>query len=208
MKGCRPLTDGEVASASADLARSGRFAARNRCLLALGVLCGFRVTELASINLGDVVRDGRVSAYLCVRRASMKGKQAGRVVRLNEEAQRAILEQARALRAIGRMTPETPLFLSQSGKRLTRQGAWAILKASFRRCGICGPTGTHSMRKTFAARMLRHFRMERARGLHVDPFSEVFRALGHTDPKATTHYLSFDESAQRRALAGMSMEAA
>lgn len=197
--------DGEVASSSADLSRSGRFAARNRCLLALGVLCGFRVTELIGIDLGDVVRDGRVSDYLTVRRVNMKGKKAGRTVCLNEEAQLAILDQVRALRAMGRMTPGTPLFLSQSGKRLTRQGAWAILKASFRRCGITGPTGTHSMRKTFAFRMLRHLRAERARGMHVDPFSETFRALGHTDPKATTHYLSFDEAAQHRAIAGMSM---
>lgn len=171
----------------------------------MGVLAGFRVTELLSINIGDVVRDGRVTAFLTVRRGNMKGRKCGRTVKLNEEAQRAILDQVRALRAIGRMTPGTPLFLSQAGDRLTRQGAWAVLKASFRRCGVAGPVATHSMRKTFAFRVQRHFKGEAARGMHVDTFGETFRALGHTDPKATTHYLSFDEGAQHRALAGMTM---
>jgi integrase len=76
MKGCRPLTDQEVNLISRSF--SGTFAKRNKALFILGVRSGFRISELLSLRVGDVLQHGKIVEHVTVARAHMKKKLEGR----------------------------------------------------------------------------------------------------------------------------------
>lgn len=56
MSGCRPIAPRDLARVIE--AMRGRFVLRNRALVVVGVRTGFRIAELLSLTLGDVVADG------------------------------------------------------------------------------------------------------------------------------------------------------
>ena len=60
MKGTRPLDNDEIRRVSTCF--TGTFQVRNRGLFMLGVSTGGRISELLSLQLGDVTRTGRLSA--------------------------------------------------------------------------------------------------------------------------------------------------
>jgi integrase len=200
MSGCRPLSQEEVAKAAE--AFSGRFAVRNRCLFILGVLAGFRIREMLSLRVADVTARGKVRLTVRVARRHMKGKQESRVVYLAPEARRAILDQ---IRELGYPAPDSFLFRAQGGenKAISYTQARRVLQDAFGSCGIAEDVATHSMRKTFANETYEFMLAQVAEGRGVDPFMEVSQALGHKDPKSTTHYLSFRDENRRAAIRHM-----
>ncbi|GAB6178580.1 tyrosine-type recombinase/integrase [Desulfobaculum senezii] len=196
MKGCRPLTEDEIRRAFSSF--SGRLAVRNRCLFVLGVTAGFRVSEMLSLHVRDVVAQKRVRRSVRVARRHMKGRHESRTVYLAREARVAILEQ---IRALGWPSPDTPLFLSQSGRgAISRSQAYRVLIHAFEASGISENLGTHTLRKTFANRLYDYMLEQVAAGKAVDPFTEVSLALGHKDPASTRHYLSFRDERRRAAI--------
>ena len=58
MKGCRPLTEAEVALVRQSF--GGRYGRRDHALFVLGVKSGFRISELLALQVGDVWRGQRV----------------------------------------------------------------------------------------------------------------------------------------------------
>ena len=78
MKGCRPLTDAEVAIVAQSF--GGTYATRDRALFVLGIKTGFRISELLSLTIGDVYQHGQVVARVTVKRAHMKRKVEGRTL--------------------------------------------------------------------------------------------------------------------------------
>ena len=99
MRGCRPLTDAEIARVLGALA--GPTAARDRALFLLGLKAGFRVSELLSLRLGDVFQAGRIAARVTVARRHVKGRTAGRTVLLHPAAKAALAAWVFALRQRG-----------------------------------------------------------------------------------------------------------
>jgi site-specific recombinase XerD len=181
VKGCRPLTDAELPAVKAALERSSA-PARDRALFTLGCRSGFRISELLTIRLADVCRDGKVLAEVEVARSHMKGKRESRRVPLHAEAREAIAVLARELEAQGKTAPDTYLFQSRKGKNrpLNRRSAWEMLKRAYAACGLEGKLATHTMRKTFARKM----RAKVGGDLH-----KLKNLLGHTDIRATEKYL-------------------
>lgn len=200
MAGCRPLTDDECRRALASF--SGRYASRNRCLFILGVLAGFRIKEMLSLRVKDVVAQRRVRLSVQVARRHMKGKQESRVVYLAPEARRAILDQLHSLQWA---SPESYLFRAQGGRNraISYTQARRVLLDAFSACGIAENVGTHTLRKTFANCMYDFMLDQVAAGSGIDAFMEVSRALGHKDPKSTTHYLSFRDENRRAGIKKM-----
>jgi integrase len=182
MKGMRPLTDNEIAAVL--LQFEGNFASRNKALFILGLRTGFRISELLSLRIRDVFSQGRIVDYVTVSRSNMKGKLEGRTIVLHSEAKVAICG---LLAEHSSLSPGNFLFKSRKGNNrpITRQQAWGILEAVFLKAGLQGQLGSHSMRKSFAAKV--HQRLGR----------DVFKtkvALGHKSIESTISYLSFDES--------------
>lgn len=192
MRGCRPLTGEERALVLAGC-RSDFSGRRLAALFALGCNTGFRISELLSLNLGDVTSFGSVSERVTVQRRNMKRKQDSRSVKINFAAAEALRAWFPELRAAGGITAETPLFCSKNLKRLSRYQAYKELRAVLYRCGISGHTGTHCMRKSFAAEVYGAFMRQTAEGRQVDPFRMTSKALGHRKITSTDEYLSFRE---------------
>lgn len=183
MIGSRPLTSGEVAKVLKTF--SGAYAARDRALFILGLKSGFRISEMLSLRVTDVWKDGKVAEVVSVARKRMKGKVAARKVPLNYEAARAIQDW---LDVLGTHRPEAPLFESQrKGKAIDRTQAYRILEGAYDAAGLTGKLGTHAMRKTFA-----HGLYE---ALSYD-LVKTQRALAHKNINSTVSYLSFGTDAE------------
>jgi integrase len=188
MKGCRPLTTGEIAEVSK--AFSGPFAARDKALFIVGTQTGFRISELLSLKVGDIYQYGKISDMVSVSRAHMKKKVAGRTMVLNIKAKEALRPWLKQLEKMGRLHPNTPLFLSKKLdadgklKAISRVQAWRVLDMAYKACELAGKTGTHSMRKSFADRLYSHFKGD---------IAKIAKGLGHKNINSTMSYLSFKE---------------
>ena len=71
MKGTRPLNNNEIRLVSACF--DGTFEARNRGLFMLGVSTGGRISELLSLQIGDVYQNGKPVTDLLFDRSVVKG---------------------------------------------------------------------------------------------------------------------------------------
>ena len=181
MKGCRPLSPEEQKRIFPLLGP------RDRALFILGIATGFRISELLSIKIKDVYDGKQIFDRVYVKRGYIKKKVAGRCVKLNKKAKKAIEELLGYYREKGTLDLNYPLFQSQKGKGqkpITRQQASNIFKMLKEKAGLQGKLNTHSLRKTYADRMYRI--------LNRDLF-KLQRALGHMNVNSTVSYLSFRE---------------
>jgi integrase/recombinase XerD len=124
-------------------------AKRDKAMLVLLYASGMRVTELITLNLGDVdTTGGFVRCY---------GKgQKERMIPIYPSAALAIdqyLKEARP-QIVQHRADEKALFLNVRGERLTRQGLWQILKGYAKAAGIEVPVTPHTLRHSFATHML------------------------------------------------------
>jgi integrase len=183
MKGCRPLTEGELNGVAESF--GGHYGTRDRALFVLGVKTGFRVSELLSLRLIDVFRDGRVLDRVTVARRNMKRQTEGRTVVLHPAARAALAEWIGELGGAGLAEPVAPLFRGRKGgTAITRRQALRVLRGAYEANELTGPLGTHTMRKTFANRV------HEALGRDI---VKTQRALGHRNINSTVSYLSFRE---------------
>lgn len=122
---------------------------RDRALVEVLYGAGARISEAVGLDVDDLDLDeGTV-------RLVGKGAKA-RIVpvgRLAREAVAAYLVQARpTLATRGRGTPA--LFLGARGGRLSRQSAWAALRAAAQRADLAGHVSPHTLRHSFATHLL------------------------------------------------------
>ena len=71
MKGTRPLDNDEIRRVSASF--TGTFEVRNRGLFMLGVSTGGRISELLSLQIGDVYQNGSAVSDLLFEKSIVKG---------------------------------------------------------------------------------------------------------------------------------------
>ena len=123
-------------------------AKRDRAMLELLYASGMRVSELVSLNLGDVDTEGG-----CVRCFGKGNKE--RLIPIYPQAAKAAEEYVTAVRPhLAYSDTEQALFLNQRGDRLTRQGLWQILKAYAKSAGLGKQVTPHTLRHSFATHML------------------------------------------------------
>jgi integrase/recombinase XerD len=122
---------------------------RDRALLEVLYGTGARISEAVALDVDDVDLDGG-SVLL----RGKGGKQ--RLVPLGSygrDALDAYLVRGRpALAAAGRGT--AALFVNHRGGRLSRQSAWATLRAAAARAGITTTVSPHTLRHSFATHLL------------------------------------------------------
>jgi len=145
---------------------------RNRAMLELLYATGMRVSELVGLDVRSV---SFMTGTVQVR--GKGGKE--RVIPVGQyalEALRLYLEKGR--RALVKDLDPPALFLNRSGKRLTRQGFWKILKQVTRRAGLQKDVTPHMIRHTFATHLLEA-------GADLRAIQEM---LGHADISTTQIY--------------------
>jgi integrase/recombinase XerD len=127
---------------------------RDRALLEFLYATGARISEATGLDVDDLTLEDEPVVLL----DGKGGKQ--RIVPLGRYATAAIdayLVRARpalaagAARSLG--SPSPAVFLNARGGRLTRQGAWAVLRAAAARAGLTG-VSPHTLRHSFATHML------------------------------------------------------
>ena len=197
MKGTRPLDNDEIRRVSACF--TGTYAVRNRGLFLLGVSTGGRISELLSLQIGDVWQNDRAVTDLLFDKSIVKGGEVSRAVPVNVDGRQAIdvlvswhseqYDDTRAAR---------PLFPSRNGqgeKRMSRRTAHDFLKKAFIGAGLNGHLATHSMRKSFAQRL-------------YDRTGDIFAVqemLGHRNSATTQKYLGVNYASIREALEEMAV---
>jgi len=154
--------------------RSTPEARRDRAMLELLYATGMRVTELVSLDLGNLNLDSENAYVRCFGKGAKE-----RVIPIHEQATEAIqeyLEEARPL--LVRNKNEKALFVNRRGERLTRQGFWLILKGYARAANLREDVTPHTLRHSFATHMLRG-------GM---PLRHVQEMLGHANISTTQVY--------------------
>jgi integrase/recombinase XerD len=128
---------------------------RDRAMLEVLYGAGVRISELVDLDIDDINLD---EGSLLVR--SGKGSKA-RLVPVGRAARKAVgdyltttrpeIVKKRAARASG---GQAALFLNARGGRLSRQGAWKILKTYAGTAGLGAKVSPHTLRHSFATHML------------------------------------------------------
>ena len=133
---------------------------RDRALLELLYGTGARISEAVGLDVDDLGladRAGGQGGPAATLRLSGKGGKQ-RVVpvgRYAREALDAYLVRGRPVLAAGSRRARTSpaVFLNARGGRLTRQGAWGVLKAAAEQAGLTG-VSPHTLRHSFATHLL------------------------------------------------------
>jgi integrase/recombinase XerD len=168
----KALTEAEVDALLGAVPGDGPRPQRDRAILELLYAGGLRISELVGLDLGDVdLYDGQV-------RVMGKGSKE-RVVPLGRSAREAVGDYLTTGRPelVGRQR-ESALFLNARGGRLTRQGAWLIVRAAGDRAGLQGRLFPHVLRHSCATHMLDH-------GADIRSVQEL---LGHASISTTQLY--------------------
>jgi site-specific recombinase XerD len=193
MKGSRPLTRIQVK----EVLRVTE-SIRERSLLTIGFCTGFRISELLSLKLADVSTDGQIHSHVTVKAANTKTR-VSRSIMLNSDARKALTLLLNWLKSKGLTDKSTPLFLSRKravngeNKAINRQQAHEIIKALFAKIGEFGNVSSHTLRKSFAARIY-----EQTGKLEL-----VQIALGHKSINSTISYLAFGNDDVDNAIMGI-----
>jgi site-specific recombinase XerD len=193
MKGSRPLTRENVKAVL-----KATTSIREKTLLTVGFCTGYRISELLSLKISDVSTDGQIHSHVTVKASNTKTK-TGRSVMLNSDAKKALAVLVNWLESKGITDKSAPLFLSQKRtingalKAISRQQAHDLLKTLFALIGEFGNVSTHTLRKTFAARI-----WEATKQL---PLVQI--ALGHKSINSTVSYLDFGNDDVDNAIMGI-----
>jgi integrase/recombinase XerD len=150
---------------------------RDRALLELLYACGLRASEALGLRVEDV---NVAAGYVIV---TGKGNR-----------QRLVPAGAQALdwvrRYLGTVRPRlvrhaaAPLFLNRSGRGLSRQSLWSLIRRAARRAGLRSAVSPHTLRHSFASHLL-----ERGADLR-----SVQAMLGHADISTTQIYTHLPSS--------------
>lgn len=145
-------------------------ALRDRAMLETLYATGLRISELTALDVDDVdLRQRSVRAF---------GKGAKeRTVPIGRLAAASV--ETWLVRGRPGTAPTSPaLFTNQRGARLTRQGAWKIMKGHAQQVGLAGRVSPHTLRHSFATHLLDN-------GADVRVVQEL---LGHANVNTTQIY--------------------
>lgn len=149
-------------------------AARDVIMLTLLSSTGLRVTELISLDVGNLELDNEPARIRC---QSNGWKE--RTLEITPEVAAQVRNYlARVRPRLAQNRREQALFLNRRGERLTRQGCWMVMKNYVRSAGLEGKISPHTLRHTFATHQL-------ADGATL---SEVQEFLGHASIATTALY--------------------
>ncbi len=174
---------------------------RDRALVTTQWFTGFRISEVLSLTVGSVLRNGKLVPKIGVAPRNLKGGYGRtRWVPVLPELGRALESYLAHLRRRFVLTPDLPLFLSRqdnpdgTARAINRESARTVIRGAFAKAGIedDGRLGTHSLRKTFAKNVYAHS----GRDLMI-----LRAALGHSSVAVSQKYLEVDEDEVMRAIA-------
>jgi len=150
---------------------------RDRAMLEILYSCGLRASELVNLKMQNIDLDEELLRFIG------KGDKE-RIVPIGEKALSFLNKYLRTSRfKIKKEYRSDYLFLNRSGKRITRQGFWKILKKYAKKVNLNKNLYPHIFRHSFATHMLQ-------RGADLRTVQEL---LGHSDISTTEIYTTLDK---------------
>ena len=144
---------------------------RDHAMLELLYATGIRVSELISLDMGDL---NLAAGFI---RCASRGKE--RIIPLYHGAIKALQDYTRDIRPqLVADQAETALFVNMNGDRMSRQGFWKIIKYYQEKAGIEKDITPHTLRHSFAVHLLEN-------GADLRSIQEM---LGHADISSTQIY--------------------
>ncbi len=147
---------------------------RDKAMLEFAYATGMRVTEIISLNIGDVNLE---QSYVSCNSGNKKRNIPLGTISL--KALKDYIEKARPI--LIKDENITALFVNINGKRLTRQGFWKIVKFYKEQAHISKEITPHVLRHSFATHLLQN-------GADLKAIQTM---LGHSDISSTQVYMQF-----------------
>lgn len=145
---------------------------RDRAIIELMYATGMRVSEVSNVKVSDVNSD--VGFVRCLGKGNKE-----RIVPLGKKAIAAIARYLEKVRpAQVKSEPAQELFLSRSGRKISRISLWKLIKLYARKAKIKKTIKPHILRHSFATHLLE-------RGADLRSVQEM---LGHADIATTQIY--------------------
>ena len=153
---------------------------RDTAMLELLYATGMRVSELLHLQVKDV---NLVMGYV-----TCHDNEKERVIPIGSVSRKALERYIKDARPVFLKNGDTAaLFTNWSGKAMSRQGFWKVLKSYAEAAGISHDITPHTLRHSFAVHMLQN-------GADVKSVQEM---LGHSDISTTQVYLNMNVSRMR-----------
>lgn len=153
---------------------------RDNAMLELMYATGMRVSELIHLQVTDI--NLQMGYVIC------HDMEKERIIPIGNVSRNAILQYMEHSRGfLVKNKKEKALFTNCSGKTMSRQGFWKVLKGYVQAAGIHRDITPHTLRHSFAVHMLQN-------GADVKSVQEM---LGHSDISSTQIYLGMNVSKMR-----------
>ena len=153
---------------------------RDSAMLELLYATGMRVSEMLHLQVSDV--NLQLGYVIC------HDHEKERIIPIGIPCKKALEKYMAVSRpAFVENKEETALFTNCSGKAMSRQGFWKVLKGYADAAGIRGDITPHTLRHSFAVHMLQN-------GADIRSVQEM---LGHSDISTTQIYLGMSVNKMR-----------
>ncbi len=143
---------------------------RNLILFTIGINCGLRISDILSLNVGDVKNKNFIE---------IKEKKTGKFKKFPINSKlKPMLDDF-----VKNRKNNEPLFLSIFNNRLERIGAYYIITDVCKKAGLEEKIGTHTMRKTFGYHHYKKFK-------DIAMLQKIFN---HSTPQITLRYIGIEQ---------------
>lgn len=150
---------------------------RDKAMLELLYATGIRVTELISLSLEDL--------NLQMNYITCKDGSKERMIPFGPKARMALLRYIESAREKMILDSKSNiLFVNCSGKAMSRQGFWKLIKYYAKKAGITADITPHTLRHSFAAHLVEN-------GADLKSVQEM---LGHSDISTTQIYANMNHN--------------
>jgi integrase/recombinase XerD len=156
---------------------SGKLEIRDRAMFEMLYSCGLRVSEIINLKMQNIDFEEELLRF--------RGKgNKERIVPVGERSMQFLKKYLRYSRSEIKKGSKTDfVFINRSGKKLTRQGFWKILKKYARKINMDKNLYPHIFRHSFATHMIQ-------RGADLRTVQEL---LGHSSISTTEIYTTLDK---------------
>lgn len=199
-----PLSKEEFVKVKEWFLTSGRYAKRNLLFLMIAVYTGFRLKEVLSLKIKDVMTfPPKINTRISIDRRNMKCKKAGRDVAIHPNLKEYIRDYLNDFDEIystkkalkpNKDCGDCPLFPSRNfeyttdGRTIVKGLGQEMVIKIFKQCSNelqIPRLSSHSCRKTFAKNLYEIFDRD---------LIKLQKALGHTEITSTQSYISFADT--------------